>query len=184
MTDPPSTGPPVRATRSGSPLPNLPQIPAGKGGIPCMTRGCSACCHDVEMLLTDADLERIRGVTGRDDFWFQADDGYLQLRTKAAPPAVGWQGGPLLPIPTGAPPVPCTFLNVAGECTIHDVRPEGCRLYPAVWDDALRGAELDSDYCPHTDGFGLPPATVDAVRRLATKLETERTARTRQAAPA
>lgn len=161
----------------GSRLPNLPQVTAGKGGIPCLTRRCSACCHDIEMLLTDADLARLGATRPGEDFWFLADDGYLQLRTRAGPPAAGWQGGPLLPVPAGARPRPCVFLDDAGRCSVHDVRPEGCRLYPAVWDDALRGAELDADYCPHTDGFTLDAAATDAVRRLAATLERERRAR-------
>ncbi len=159
-------------------LPALPQIPT-KGGNPCMDHGCSACCHDVEMLLTNADLARIQQARPGEDFYFQADDGYLQLRTKDAPPAAGWQGGPDLPIPSELRPQPCHFLNADGACSIHAIRPEGCRLYPAVWDDALRGAELDTDYCPHADGFALPQATVDAVQRLADKLESERLGRAR-----
>ncbi len=152
------------------PLPALPQIPT-KGGNPCMDHACSACCHDVEMLLTDADVSRIGPPHPGMDFFFQADDGYLQLRTRDGPAASGSHAAP------GATPRPCVFLAPAGFCTIHAIRPEGCRLYPAVWDDALRGAELDADYCPHTDGFALPVATVDAVRRLAAKLEQERLGR-------
>ncbi|MES2154324.1 MAG: YkgJ family cysteine cluster protein [bacterium] len=149
---------------------NLPQIPFVSVN-PCVAHACSACCHDVEMLLTDADLARISAAHPGRDFHFVADDGYLQLRTRDGPPARGSHAAP------GALPRPCTFLSEDGACTIHAIRPEGCRLYPAVWDDALRGAELDADYCPHTDGFRLPAATVDAVRRLATKLEAERAAR-------
>ena len=158
-------------TKSG--LPNLPQISAGKGGVPCLTQSCSACCHDVEMLLTDADVQRIGAARPGLDFHFQADDGYLQLRTQDGPPALGSRSH------AGSSPRPCIFLDASGQCSIHDARPEGCRLYPAVWDDALRGAELDADYCPYTDGFLLAPATVDAVRRLASRLEAERTRRLR-----
>ena len=150
-------------------LPKLPQIPT-RAGNPCVDHNCSACCHDIEMLLTEADVERITAA-GHRDFHDVADDGYLQLRTRDGPPAAGSHAAP------GATPRPCMFLDAAGACTIHAVRPEGCRLYPAVWDDALRGAELDSDYCPHTDGFLLPASTVDAVRRLAGRLQQERTAR-------
>lgn len=152
-------------------LPALPQIPT-KGGNPCVDHDCSACCHDVEMLLTDADVQRIGAAHPGLDFHFQADDGYLQLRTRDGPPAIGSHAAP------GAMPRPCIFLAQSGACSIHAMRPEGCRLYPAVWDDALRGAELDADYCPHTDGFAIPVATVDAVRRLADKLEAQRLRRT------
>lgn len=148
-----------------SPPRDLPVIPV-KAGVPCIERGCSQCCHDIEMLLTEDDLRRLARARPGEDFWFRADDGYLQLKTRAGPPAAGSPGGR-----------PCWFLRDDGRCGVHDERPEGCRLYPAVWADELRGAELDADYCPHTDGFLLPTATADAVRRLAKRLQAERAAR-------
>ncbi|MEK6985953.1 MAG: YkgJ family cysteine cluster protein [Candidatus Thermoplasmatota archaeon] len=152
----------------------LPAIPV-KGANPCQAHGCSACCHDIEMLLTDADLARLRAVAGRDDFWFQAEDGYLQLHTRDGSPAQGSNAAP------GATPRPCTFLSDAGSCTVWAARPEGCRLYPAIWDADQVRAELDDDYCPHTDGFLLPAVTGDATRRLAQRLERERSSRLRAA---
>ncbi|HUR25585.1 MAG TPA: YkgJ family cysteine cluster protein [Candidatus Thermoplasmatota archaeon] len=139
----------------------LPQIPV-KTTVPCIERQCSLCCHDIEMLLTDDDLRRLSRARPGEDFWFKADDGYLQLKTRDGPPARGGAGRP------------CWFLRDDGLCGVHDMRPEGCRLYPAVWADDLRAAELDADYCPHTDGFLLPPRTGDAVRRLADRLQAER----------
>lgn len=142
----------------------LPQIPA-KGALPCIERGCSACCHDTEMLLTEDDAARIAAARPGLDFAFVADDGYLQLRTRDGPAAKGGTGRP------------CVFLDPVGLCSIHAVRPEGCRLYPALWSDDVRRAELDTEGCPHTDGFLLPPATADAVRRLAGRLHREAAAR-------
>jgi hypothetical protein len=139
---------------------------------PCEKFGCSACCHDIEMLLTDDDVGRIAHATGRRDFYEQADDGYLQLRTKDAPAAKGWNGGAGVPVPTTPPPKPCTFLDPDGRCSIHEARPEGCRLYPATWDGVV--AELDRDYCPHPDDFVLSGQTSAAVRRLAERLEMEK----------
>jgi uncharacterized protein len=130
--------------------------------VPCIERQCSLCCHDIEMLLTDDDLRRLSRARPGEDFWFKADDGYLQLKTRDGPAARGGAGRP------------CHFLGADGLCTVHEVRPEGCRLYPAVWAEDLRAAELDSDYCPHTDGFLLPPRTADAVKRLADRLQAER----------
>lgn len=149
---------------------SLPAIPV-RSGNPCRDNACSACCHDIEMVLTEADLARLREASQRDDFWFEADDGYLQLRTRDGPPAAGSHAAP------GAEPKPCTFLAPDGSCSVWQVRPEGCRLYPAVWDDDLRKAELDTDYCPHTAEFLLPQATADAARRLAARLVLERSAR-------
>jgi uncharacterized protein len=142
----------------------LPSIPVHSTN-PCVAHGCSQCCHDVEMLLTNDDLQRLARARPGEAFWFQADDGYLQLKTRDGPAARGGAGRP------------CVFLQDDGRCGVHEVRPEGCRLYPAVWADDLRAAELDGDYCPHTDGFRLTPQTGDAVRRLAQRLQTERRAR-------
>lgn len=148
-----------------SPLPALPSIPSKGQDPPCLTRNCSACCHDIEMLLTEDDLGRLARARPGEDFWFRADDGYLQLKTRDGPPGRGGEGRP------------CVFLRLDGLCGVHDVRPEGCRLYPAVWAEDLRAAELDADYCPYTDGFLLPQATADAVQRLATRLQAERRSR-------
>lgn len=149
----------------------LPSIPVVGPTDPCTLHGCSACCHDVEMILTEADLERLRAARPDEDFWFEADDGHLQLRTRDAPPAAGSHAAP------GASPRPCWFLDAAGRCTVWEDRPEGCRLYPAFYDETLREVALDDDYCPHTDGFRLPRATADAVVRLARRLESERARR-------
>ncbi len=146
-------------------LPILPVIPPTGSEVPCVTEACSACCHDIEMILTEADLERLQAARPGEDFWFEADDGYLQLRTREGPAARGGQGRP------------CWFLGANGLCSVHAVRPEGCRLYPAVWDEGLREAALDEDYCPHTDGFRLPDGADGAVQQLAARLEQERRVR-------
>src|ERR1051325_3675057 len=146
-------------------MPGLPAIPFKGAEPPCVTRGCSACCHDIEMLLTEADLARLTAARPGENFWFKADDGHLQLRTRDGPPAAGGAGKP------------CWFLRGDGLCSVHDDRPEGCRLYPAFWADEVRAAELDADYCPHTDGVLLPQATADAVHRLAQRLHAEQALR-------
>ena len=141
-------------------LPSLPVIPL-KGGNVCITAKCSACCLETEMLLTESDVRRIRSARPNLDFFFQAPDGHFQLKTRDEPGR------------------PCVFLSAAGRCTIHEIRPEGCRLYPAVWDSATGRAHLDNAHCPHTSGFVLAPATQDAVRRLAARLEREAAERLR-----
>lgn len=151
--------------------PRLPAIPFVGPEPPCLRHGCSACCHDTEMLLTEADVARIAAARPGVDFHFLADDGYLQLRTRDGPPSKGGTGRP------------CVFLNPEGLCSIHDLRPEGCRLYPALWSDDVRRAELDAEGCPHTGGFLLPQATADAVRRLADRLHREAAGRRAPARP-
>ncbi len=131
------------------------------------------------MVVTNDDVQRIRarvaaGTAGvpsarptvDDDWLFLADDGYLQLKTRDGPPAKGSPGGK-----------PCVFLGDDGRCTVWEARPEGCRLYPAIWGEFEERAILDEDYCPHTDGFALPRAMDDAARRLTDRLKRERQAR-------
>jgi hypothetical protein len=139
----------------------LPSIPV-KAGVPCIEKQCSLCCHDIEMLLTNDDLRRLAQHRPGETFWFEADDGYLQLKTRDGPAARGGAGRP------------CWFLRDDGLCSVHDVRPEGCRLYPAVWAEDLRTTIFDDEYCPHTEGFLLPPRTGDAVKRLVERLQAER----------
>lgn len=117
------------------------------------------------MLLTNDDLARLKLARPDMDFHFEADDGFLQLKTRDGPPATGGAGRP------------CVFLHADGSCSVHDIRPEGCRVYPAVWDESLRGAELDDMYCPHTDNFVLDDGVAGAAKRLAARLLAERRAR-------
>lgn len=145
----------------------LPSIPLAGPVSPCVARPCSACCHDIEMLLTEADLARLQAARPGEDFWFRAEDGYLQLRSRDGPPAVGSHAAP------GAAPRPCWFLGADGSCTVWADRPEGCRLFPAVWDDDQGAAHLDSDWCPYTDGFRLDAPTTKAARGLALRLHGE-----------
>lgn len=156
----PRVSSPSAATGSAA----LPQIPT-KGGSPCIANRCSACCHDTEMLLTEADVQRLTPLAQGRTFHVLMEDGYLQLRTLDAPAVKGMQGKP------------CVFLDGEGKCSVHAARPEGCRLYPAMWDEDAGRAVLDADGCPHTDRFLLPQATADAVRRLADRLHAERDAR-------
>jgi Fe-S-cluster containining protein len=156
---------------------DLPALPTVNAAPPCETEPCSQCCHDVEMILTERDVGRLAlKVADTPELaeqqreigpWhFEAEDGYLQLHVRPGPPAKGSPGG-----------APCWFLGDDGRCRVWQDRPEGCRLYPAAWDDGLRQAVLDEDYCPHTDGFELPQVMDDATRSLAERLEQEREAR-------
>lgn len=178
-----SAPPPAPAPRAPAPgqsapapapaAPRLPDATPGAVGLPairwqgtspCLAAGCSACCHDTEMLLTQADAARLAAARPGLDFHFQADDGYLQLRGRDGPPAPGMKGRP------------CVFLDEAGRCSVHAERPAGCRLYPAVW-DGPRSVRLDSEHCPETRGFHLDPPTQAAVHELVATLRAERKAR-------
>jgi Fe-S-cluster containining protein len=65
----------------------------------------------------------------------------------------------------------CVFHNGL-QCTIYDHRPEGCRLYPAIFDEDTGETDLDS-YCPHHGKFQLSPSISRKVIKLVEKLDLE-----------
>lgn len=103
------------------------------------------------MPLTEADIARIEALGHRRDDFSRLDDEMVpQLRNDAGH---------------------CVFL-VAGKCSIYEHRPEGCRLYPLVWDrDA--GRVVRDDFCPFNVEFTQSPQQEAALRRVLATLERE-----------
>lgn len=120
---------------------------------PCLAHACSVCCHDTAMPLREADVARLRA-EGHDPARFaREDDGWLVLRNQR-----------------GA----CVFLR-AGQCSVYDARPEGCRLYPLVWEEDA-GPALD-ELCPWRDEFTFAPQHRRRLDALVRTLTRERLAR-------
>jgi Fe-S-cluster containining protein len=67
-------------------------------------------------------------------------------------------------------------LGEAGLCSIHDSKPEGCRLYPFILDKDTREVFRDS-FCPFNAQFDPAPTTKEKVRELVGRLEREAGAR-------
>lgn len=111
------------------------------------------------MPVTLADIERITARGFRlAEFTVDEGDGWLRLRNLEDHR--------------------CTFLTDGGRCRIHDVKPEGCRLYPFIYDES-NGHVIRDDFCPHREEF-TPPAGVRArVEELVRRLEGEAAARRR-----
>ena len=106
------------------------------------------------MTLTADDIRRITGL-GQRDYYYETEDGYLQLDNRDGR---------------------CVFLR-RGFCSIYEHRPEGCTLYPLIvdvesWEVALH------DFCPHMDEFRFSKQQKDRVRRLVRRQEEERRMRT------
>lgn len=81
-------------------------------GSPCLRHNCVACCIETEMPLTDEDLKRLEKLGfKRADFTIEVD-GETRLKNMAKQ---------------------CFFLK-DGRCSIYEARPEGCRIYPLVYD--------------------------------------------------
>lgn len=70
----------------------------------------------------------------------------------------------------------CVFLGKNGLCSIYEHRPEGCRLYPLVWD---RDAErvVRDDFCPWNRAFKIPKESEAALIRVLQTLRDEASAR-------
>jgi Fe-S-cluster containining protein len=102
----------------------------------CLEHGCVKCCLNTEMLLSSSDLVRIRGLGFSEDFFVVKKNGNRQLKNLSGR---------------------CVFHN-GQRCTIYDYRPEGCRLYPAIFDEDVGETDLDS-YCPNHREFQLTRPT-------------------------
>ena len=121
-----------------------------KSENPCCVHDCHRCCLNTRMTLTEADAARLE-TAGHRDFSFVNDDFDLQL--------INVDGH-------------CIFL-ADGMCSVHDVRPEGCRLYPLILDLSVDRVVLDS-FCPWATGFGFTRDDTVELRRSVTDEERER----------
>lgn len=122
---------------------------------PCFVHHCHLCCLNTRMTLTEADAARL-DAAGQRDFFFVNDDCDLQL--------LNVDGH-------------CIFL-VNGLCSVHDDRPEGCRLYPLILDLSVDRVVLDS-FCPWATDFEFNRDDTVELRRSVT--DEEREARLRAA---
>jgi Fe-S-cluster containining protein len=97
------------------------------------------------MVLSHLDIKRImKAGYYLDDFMTRTEEGW-QLKNRSGR---------------------CFFLSEGG-CRIYPHRPEGCRLYPLVYDESLGKAVLD-ELCPYRSEFEV---SKDEVRRLDELLE-------------
>jgi Fe-S-cluster containining protein len=122
---------------------------------PCLGNACHICCLDTRMTLTEADVGRLEAA-GQRGFYFVNDDHDLQL--------LNVDGH-------------CIFL-VEGRCSVHDDRPEGCRLYPLILDLSVDRVVLDT-ICPWARDFTF--TREDEVQLRRSVVDEEREGRLRAA---
>jgi len=92
------------------------------------------------MPLTNSDMQRLRELGYvREDFSARTQKGWVLRNNRGK----------------------CFFL-ADDRCSVYHFRPEGCRLYPLVYDENVAHPILDR-FCPHRDEF--TPQEAD-VRRL------------------
>ena len=116
----------------------------------CLQWGCIKCCLTTEMPLNSEDIARIEDL-GFESFFIVKRNGMRQLKNSLGR---------------------CVFHN-GQRCTIYSDRPEGCRLYPAIF-DADRAKIILDRHCPHHAKFQLTAHVSCQLIRLVQELEVER----------
>ena len=116
-------------------------------GIPCRIHSCSKCCIDTHMPLTGIDIKRI------------TEQGYryknFVIRRKKERYLKNLNGK-------------CIFLG-ENECKIYPSRPDGCRLYPLVYNENTCQA-ITHDFCPHRNMFKASNEDIEKLHSLIKKL--------------
>ena len=122
---------------------------------PCLKNGCSICCRNTQMPLTNEDTKRISTISGLNiDKFTVKNDGFLQLMNNPETKA-------------------CVFLktdsdeiSAPGICSIHDFRPKGCQIYPVIIDENEN--VVTDEICPHRNEFAH---TIEKFSELLLKLD-------------
>jgi len=117
----------------------------------CLHYGCIKCCLNTEMPLSVSDIARIKVLGFSEDSFIVKRNGDRQLKNLSGR---------------------CVFHN-GQQCTIYSHRPEGCQVYPVIFNEDMGEAVLDS-YCPHNEKFQLTPKIAREVTKLVRKLDMEK----------
>lgn len=141
-------------------MPAIPVSPAGpawpSSKNPCFAHGCSVCCYETEMPLSESDIQRLeKAGHARADFAILDPTGYVILKN----------------VPSTNPAKEghhCTFLK-DDKCSVYDVRPEGCRWYPVILTPHRK--VVRDDECPHRAEFPIPAGSERKLRALLNEME-------------
>jgi Fe-S-cluster containining protein len=106
------------------------------------------------MVLSYRDIENIQKMGYDRQFFVSEHNGWLQLKN--------YQGR-------------CVFHD-GTRCTIYHQKPEGCTLYPVVYDKDNNCATLDQE-CPQKQSFFIEKSVVRTLFTLISTLQHERTQR-------
>ena len=97
--------------------------------VDCRVDGkfCGKCCHDTRMPLTESDIKRIKRLGFAEEYFVDRRGRIPKLKNVDGH---------------------CVFLDPdTNSCMIYPDRPEGCRLYPLVYDEECDKVVVD-DLCP------------------------------------
>lgn len=114
----------------------------------CIEKNCIKCCMETDMLLSDEDIKRIIKLGFDPKFFVVEKGGWLHLKNHNNR---------------------CVFHDGI-KCLIYKNRPEGCMLYPVIFDMDKNCAVLDND-CPYKNGFKLSNKTVKKLHDVVSKIQ-------------
>ena len=120
----------------------------------CIDLKCIQCCKDTNMLLSNTDIKQIKSLGFSNNFFVDTFDGWLQLKNRDGR---------------------CIFHNGI-KCLIYEDRPEGCRLYPIIFDNDNNCAILDEE-CPYRTKFLITQSLRKKLFHLVSRIVSERSQR-------
>ena len=103
------------------------------------------------MPLLNSDIERIEGLGFSPDFFVDTHDGWLLLKNRDGR---------------------CVF-HTGVICSIYDDRPEGCKLYPLIYDADTKSATIDEE-CPYRTDFLLFQRSRKKLLHIVSRIKSER----------
>ena len=121
---------------------------------PCLKTKCIQCCIETNMILSYRDIDNIQNMGYDYEFFVTESKGWLQLKNHNGR---------------------CVFHN-GTQCTIYSHRPEGCTLYPVVYDKDTKSAILDNG-CLQKHNFSISNVKSQQLDVLISILEKEKTER-------
>lgn len=111
--------------------------------LPCIQQSCSACCRETTMPIT------------------KSEASLLSRRTGMSLEQFSWSNNGILTLLNNENTKACVFLltdspnkNAEGLCSVYDIRPKGCTIYPYVLDKRDK-VILDSG-CTFKERFPQP----------------------------
>ena len=110
---------------------------------------CGMCCFETEMIVSKEEIKVILSNSmlinqNLQDFIYKNKEGYFQLKNRDGH---------------------CYFFDkVSKTCKIYDIRPQGCRFYPLIYDQEKKNCILDQD-CPHNHLFYQDPKDLKTICR-------------------
>ena len=114
----------------------------------CLNNKCIKCCIKTSMLLIEADIEKIKNLGYKKEFFVKKRGSYHKLKNKDGK---------------------CVFHN-GKICQIYENRPEGCKIYPLIYDVDLKSAVVDKD-CPYGDSFKFDTNDIKTLYRLISQIK-------------